>query len=372
MNLFPTCFGLDIAPPFLVVRCRSLPPKPWPVTAADVPLFLTMDETSRPFDNGARAIGPRLNIPVDIQAGHTPAVTTFITILEELDKRNVVNIDSLEWFGWDWKACTTSEPPADWRSRLPDWINDIYLGFVFNDPPMEEKALRRKMPKDRDFDDESYDDLRPGVQLMSAASSSTTLTTTSGVCIRSPDGEKYVTVARHGITSGVETEVWHPNLTGTLVGRIKKIFGETDIALCELNPGVQYAREAFTTNDGQQKLPIAPFRALADISELKIYSPIYMDTPYSGRCEGNLISVQVRRFPSNGPTSQNTQYVTGIFGCFGNGHDVLFNGCCGGVIWDDSHNVIGQFGWQTTNPDQTCYGPTFNDLRLWGCGLSEQ
>ena len=32
----------------------------------------------------------------------------------------------------------------------------------------------------------------------------TTITTTSGVCIKSPEGKKYVAVASHGFTSGID------------------------------------------------------------------------------------------------------------------------------------------------------------------------
>ena len=59
MALFPTCYKLSFAPPFLLLACTKLPPKPWPVTVAGMPLYLTTDAEESPLDMGLGGRGPK-------------------------------------------------------------------------------------------------------------------------------------------------------------------------------------------------------------------------------------------------------------------------------------------------------------------------
>jgi hypothetical protein len=56
MTLFPTTCEVAVIPPVLIVRVKELPPKPWPLTVAGMPLRITTDDESSSFDRptGAR------------------------------------------------------------------------------------------------------------------------------------------------------------------------------------------------------------------------------------------------------------------------------------------------------------------------------
>ncbi|KAL8721510.1 MAG: hypothetical protein Q9225_001809 [Loekoesia sp. 1 TL-2023] len=192
---------------------------------------------------------------------------------------------------------------------------------------------------------------------------------TSRLCVQSPNGKKYFTVASHGFPVGVDAVVKHPNRLGQELGTITTIFGPTDISLCELKQGLQYSRETFTTTDAG--IPSQPFRDFADTEMLKVGTFVYMDTPYSGRCEGTLMSIEMRKIPNGDPFAEFTQHLLCTYAYFGNGADNILEGCCGGVIWDDHYNAIGQFRFQSSERDQMCICPTFMQLRDLGYTLSQ-
>src|SRR5271170_223814 len=51
-SLFPTTFGMDFAPPFLIIRVRKLPPRPWPLTVAGMAVRLTTKPHTLCFKRG--------------------------------------------------------------------------------------------------------------------------------------------------------------------------------------------------------------------------------------------------------------------------------------------------------------------------------
>lgn len=67
MELIPTCFRLSFTPPFMIVACSELPAKPWPVTVAGMPLYLTTDGECSPMDLGLSASGPKASVEASIQ-----------------------------------------------------------------------------------------------------------------------------------------------------------------------------------------------------------------------------------------------------------------------------------------------------------------
>ena len=104
---------------------------------------------------------------------------------------------------------------------------------------------------------------------------------------------KYITVVKHGFLGGVGDHVLHPNRHGRVVAEISKVFGETDIALAEL-ADIHSSKETFSAPDA----PVSAFRNLADIFQLRICDFICMDTPYNGRCGGNLIKIDILQIPA--------------------------------------------------------------------------
>ena len=52
MKPFPATFGMNFAPPFLVIRVKKLPPKLWPLTVAGMPVRLTTERHTLCFNRG--------------------------------------------------------------------------------------------------------------------------------------------------------------------------------------------------------------------------------------------------------------------------------------------------------------------------------
>ena len=371
MEVFPTSFKVSLTSAFLVVVCKILPAKPWPVTVAGLPLYLTTDANAEPMDCGLTARGPKLWVNSNITRWQTPSLQAFQQVFDLLDSLNA-NIDRIQWIGSSFLALAAQAPDADWRTRLPFLINKIRIGYIFGERVMQEKAFRRKVPEGREVDNGAYDQLRPGLMIASRAitvEDDYDVMTTSGICLQSPSGKKYVTVAKHGFPGGVGDQVFHPNRHGTVIAEVSKVFGETDIAIAEL-ANVDYAKETFSAHDA----PVGPFRNLLDIAELRVGDSVFMDTPYNGHCEGITMKIDVRRLsPGGGPTADDTEYVVGTWTYFGNGSDTLFDGCCGGgVIWNGQHDVLGQFGYQQdVGGDELCYCPSFQNLRRLGYRVAD-
>ena len=363
MALFPTSFQLTWTPPFLVIACFKLPAKPWPVTVAGMPLYLTTDAEFSPMDLGRTASGPKASVEASIEPWQTPRIGTFkkpFALFDELG----ANIHQLEWIGWGFLALGVSEPYPDRKKRLPFTVNQMRIGYIFGVQIVHEKALRRKPPIGRTADNEAYGYLRPGVMIASKGEPYDVMTT-SGVCLRSPSGSKYITVAKHGFPWGVGDHVLHPNRNGHMIGEVVKVFGETDIALAKL-AGVHYLRETFS----EINAAVQPFTSLVDFAEHQVGEFVFMDTPYNGRCEGVLMKSVCRRLPADEP-ADNVECVVGSFTYFGNGGDTLFDGCCGAVVWNSKYGVLGQFRFQQEGTDELCYCPSFSMLKGLGYSLSE-
>lgn len=75
-----------------------------------------------------------------------------------------------------------------------------------------------------------------------------TCETTSSVRVASPDGTKYITVAKHSFPGQLGEEVWHPNSNGKVLEQMVKHFGDSDVPLCKLEPGLKYSQEPFYEN----------------------------------------------------------------------------------------------------------------------------
>ena len=228
-----------------------------------------------------------------------------------------------------------------------------------------EKAVHNIAPQGQTSDDSRYDQLRPGVMIASRIGASQELLTTSGVCLKSPNSSKqYITVASHGFPGGVGDEVLHPNRNGVHIAEVSKVFGQSDIALAELRnqSHLAYSRTTFST----QQAPVQPFRELLGFQEIRVHDLIYMDTAVNGRCEGSVVKIDCLRTRSDDPTSKDFDYTVGNFVYFGNGTDRLLDGCCGAAVWNDDHDVIGQFGFLDASPATLCYCPSLAMLKDFG------
>lgn len=85
-----------------------------------------------------------------------------------------------------------------------------------------------------------------------------------------------------------------------------------------------------------------------------------MDTPFNGHCEGIVVAVRMMRLPSDKLVTLR-RYVVGAFDYIGNGSAQALDGCCGGVVWTEEFEPIGQFRY-LDKEDCTAYITSFELL----------
>jgi hypothetical protein len=381
---FPTCKEISYQHPFLVVVVRELPPKPWPVFLAGLPLAITTTEIPLGLGGMPRHFPAELQsvtVPGIIERYKTPSENTMLQVYHLLNERGA-GIDEIQWDGCWLYAVGSQKPQEGWEERLPARVNDLPVTYIWGRKDMDEHAQRKKLPTQTEIDDSNYiGDLRPGVVLTGLHNNMESIIgTTSGVYVRSPiSGKNFITVAAHGFTAGVGDYIYHPKVSVTdgnpddrnQIARIERLFGDTDIALAELKPGMTYSRTTFSELDS----PMQPFRRFKDLRPENAMRPgdyVYMNTPFNGVCEGSLMRVSwcFQRATEKHPKQQETRTLISLFTYWGNGSNLFLEGCCGGVIWDKNLDVLGQFRYQDKDGQMLAYAPTFTPLIENGYQLS--
>lgn len=364
MAVFPTCYAATLMNPLLILHYETLPPRPWPLTIAGLPVYLTTELKLSPLPRGLSASGSPLEIGATVCLGKTPTVDAMMEIFRGFDARKLP-IKAIRWYGVRFLVEVEGEPPQNWKSVFPGRINKLQVSYIFGGKAGAPGSLRLKLPTDAEPDDANYSKiLRPGVILSSGIGpDGFELRTTSGVCVESPSGKKYVTCASHGFPLGLE-DVYHPNAGGAIVGRVSKTFWDSDVSLILPSQGFQYSQEPFSSADYQS----SPFSSFKHPFELCIGDSLHMDTPFNGHCEGIVVAVRMMRLPSDEPATPH-QYVSGTFQYIGNGSAQPLDGCCGGVVWTEEFEVIGQFRYLDVE-DCTAYTTSFEHLIDLGYKLS--
>jgi len=107
LKLFPTTFAAEVVPPYVIIRVRTLPPKPWPFTVGGLPLWLTTDKFADCFDRGRTGKGRKALEHIDLQRKEEfseDILREVITVFRDLQ----VKIRDIMW-------C-----PGFWRITIPD------------------------------------------------------------------------------------------------------------------------------------------------------------------------------------------------------------------------------------------------------------
>lgn len=108
----------------------------------------------------------------------------------------------------------------------------------------------------------------------------------SGVLVKDRLGSKYMTTAAHKFP--FDKNVYHPSLSGAIIGKFTTGLTHTDITLMKLGDGVDFVNEPF----GNTSTLASPFR-LGDfirMAETKRQDLVFLDSPFTGLVEGKLMS----------------------------------------------------------------------------------
>lgn len=365
-RLFPTTFGVDIYPPFLVIRVHTLPPKPWPFTIGGMPVHFTTDIHDSGFDRGKLGKGPKAVTHINLQNEHEfsdEVLDQAISLFRDLG----INIQSIFWLGTFWQVTVIDY--TDMKT-LPCMIAGHLAYYKFGADVVfpDSAALRKKAPQGVEYDDTLYATspnslLRPGIMLSSSIIHDETgdsfKTTTSGLLVADQHSEFYITVATHGFEA--DGLVYHPNPhEGIVIGHIVANLPGTDISLAKLVPGLRYVNETFGTIENPAG-QIVNGMSTGRPPWLHIGDMLWMNNPFSGGCEGSVLALGAL-IPGNG----DHEHVPHQWLLLENG-DAPVDGSCGTAIVDKNRQVVGLFRYKHLE----CYATSAVSLRKYGyeiCG----
>src|SRR3984957_5619669 len=154
LKLFPTTFAAEVAPPYVIIRVRTLPPKPWPFTVGGLPLWLTTDESADCFDRGRTGKGRKALEHIDLQCKEEfseDILREVIAVFRDLQ----VKIRDIMWSPGFWRI--TIPDDADLKV-LPSFVAHqvCFYKFQSEDPDPGPSALGAKVPQGVKYDDTLY------------------------------------------------------------------------------------------------------------------------------------------------------------------------------------------------------------------------
>ncbi|KAH7031918.1 hypothetical protein B0J12DRAFT_789371 [Macrophomina phaseolina] len=342
-SLFQDTFGVELCPPFLIIRVRKLPPRQ-PVTVAGMPLHLTTDKHDTFFERGRTGKGGNLLHHLDLNKEWlTDAIMG--QVLQSIDS---VSPTRVMWFSCFWQIVIPDGTPLE---SVPGRVGRQIVYYRYQSE-IPEPSLAAGGAKDPDtvWDNTNYltapgSVLRPGIMLSSSERSGDSwLRTSSGVLVANSMGEKFVTASTHGFNP--DGEVWHPSPKGDLIGKVVQEFPHTGICLIKLNKGITYINETFQSDFDPLGTTIKGF-AVPTPPETRGWDIVTMDNPYSGYADGNVIALGVA--VSVDPERKYTKQRWFTFQC--GGEDI--NGSCGSPILDEQGRVLSFFRYQIDNTKDT-------------------
>lgn len=101
MKLFPTQYAVTVVPPMITIHVRTLPPKPWPLTVAGLPLHLTTDESSTGYWHGRPGFGPQAMAHLDSKLHVTADI--FRAAADLFVRELKIQVGYLQWTVGRWK-----------------------------------------------------------------------------------------------------------------------------------------------------------------------------------------------------------------------------------------------------------------------------
>jgi hypothetical protein len=339
-NLFPTTYSVSLHGLFLIIRVRRLPPKPWPLSIAGLPFYITTNEWNYPWIRGEYGRGGR--ILEDLNAQHRVTDEIFDAVTSYFDSHTDVKITAARWSIGSWRITV---PDGTLVQKLPMVVARTPCGYVFESQIQRPvgMAYRLKEPSPIAYEDSTYTNLRPGIMLSSSRFRGTApvpargeLLTTSGVLVKDRRGNEYITVAGHGFPLG-EERVYHPSSNGIAIADIEYRLGYGDIALARLRPGFSYQNGSFENTTTSKSTALNQIRNPFELNYPEI---LYMDNPFIGYAEGLWTATERLRVPSDEDVPALT-WVRHEWIWMGQGlAEELAEGSCGSPVWDEDGNLV--------------------------------
>ena len=337
---FPTAIAIGVFPPMLVLRFKTLPPKPWPVAVAGLPTFFTTDDQTMGFPWGRPGGSVRALEDRDAREGTSRQM--FEEAIQYFEVHLQVALESILNLAGPW---IITVPDGVALARLPGVLAKTACTYRFlSDEAKEplEAALRHTEPTGTVWDTTKYKTLRPGVMLSSNPGLTAELLTTCGIEVEDQAGSRYITLASHGFPFG-QDRIHHPNPQGTLLGTVHARLGHSDIALMKFPANIPFENETFgaITADGT-RLDGVPIAGVRDPYTMRNCDPISMNNPFSGYRDGLHVGVEMKKVPSDEAVYPH-DWVTNQWLYVGNDGVGPTEGSCGSAVLDENGRVISFF-----------------------------
>ena len=352
-NLFADTCEISTTGFFLVIRVTKLPPKPWPVSVAGLPLFLTTETDYAPLLPSKHGLNGHALKHLDMKKACVDDALGELT--KYFDSQDV----AVNEVRWEFPALVIVIPEDTDLTKLPSWCGTSICRYQQRSsaPPTSSAAKRLQEPSPTVRDDSQYLNLRPGIMLSSGRLGQTPseLLTSSGVLVQDKDGNEFITVASHGFPNG--TEVFHPTADGIVVANITKRIRDTDIAFAKLIPGLKYENETFGTDLSTPTI----LNEICDPRQLKIGTTVFMDSPFTGFVEGMVVSRSRCRVPAG---SEHWWIRLEWVWMGQNWQDANPDGCCGSPMWDADGRVVAFFRYLIIEGPYAGYGVGISAIEL--------
>ncbi|KAI2720819.1 hypothetical protein CBS147332_4059 [Penicillium roqueforti] len=336
----------------LIFRVEVLPPKPWPKRIAGVPCYLTDNPNDKgpaiPFRYRTRS---NIQISQDLDLRNKNDSLNLISdLVRQFFEQARISITEIQV--WGHIVVIVLEDRIDHDENAMDKIlrsvprsvarcTFLYLSEHHMDRPRTLPAQRLQTASPSRSDGSQYDILRPGVMVSSGINlKGESMRSSSGVLVKNNLGQKFMTVAAHGFPA--DATVYHPHAGGRTIGRLIMELTHTDVALVNLEDGVEFVNEPFENT----LTPATSFR-LRDfirIAETQQHDLVYFDSPFSGLAEGERMSRNTMRVPSDDPQEPQQIWVTTQWSYMGQDSAAdMVDSVCSSAIWNDDHRVLGFF-----------------------------
>jgi hypothetical protein len=368
-NLFPTTYSVSLHGLFLIIRVRTLPPKPWPLSVAGLPFYITTNEWNYPWVRGEYGRGGR--ILEDLNAQRCVTDEIFDAVTSYFDSHTDAKITAIRWSIGSWRITV---PDGTLLQKLPMVVARTPCGYVFESQIQRpvETAYRLNEPSLNTYGDSAYTNPRPSIVQSSSRFGGTAslpvrgkLLATSGVLVKDCRGNEYTTVAGRGYPLG-EDRVYHSSSNSIAIADIERCLGHSDIALTRLRPGFSHQNESFKNTTKSRS---SALRRIRSPFKLKCPEFLYMDNPFTGYAEGLWIATERLRVPSVPALT----WLRREWMWMGQGLvEEPAEGSCGSPVWDEDGNLVLFFRFVISEGPESgqAVGVAATELQKFGIDLT--
>ncbi|KIY01857.1 uncharacterized protein Z520_01995 [Fonsecaea multimorphosa CBS 102226] len=344
-SIFPGTIGIGSDGWFLYLQVHTLPPKPWPLTVAGLPLYLHQIPGQNPMPRALPVSRKNGSIAEDQNGRDMQDWEPLFHIIKSHFEELRVPITEVMYLG-NVVFIVLKYRDTNYN-KLPFHAANISCSYLFEDEMGRPSAPHVRRLSDRapgDLDMNQYDTLQPGLRVASSYlldKPDAFLATTTGVLLKDRVGNEFMTVAAHGFPSECGTRVFHafPS-TGRDVGELVMEVSHTDIALVKLRDTETFSNVMFHDELIEQPTQLNKF---ISAKKYRRSDSVYLRSPNTGFIEGRFSWSSFQAVPGDDYSSKQ-EWIFTTWSYLGQDSAIkLHGGMCGSTIWDEAGNVLGFF-----------------------------